>query len=201
MLQVTGKICAHQAYAAPRFGVTLDSLVGEQDTLQRWQAQYSEAVGDYEVPGTAMLDRFEKDELLLVPVAAPIKPGRPSEKVTLPSSTHAPRKRTARARRVLRPAPTLTPMPASTPITSYPCLRAFVKRKAGVLQKVQDKSKGGDKKKKGARLSLLRWPRRAKRVQHRLTPCITPSNTCTQKTHKHGPTHNRKVRSGEVRGA
>jgi hypothetical protein len=151
VLQVTGKICAHQAYAAPRFGVTLDSLVGEQDTLQRWQAQYSEAVGDYEVPGTAMLDRFEKDELLLVPVAAPIKPGRPSEKVTLPSSTHAPRKRTVRARRVLRPAPTLTPMPASTPITSYPCLRAFVKRKAGVLQKVQDKSKGGDKKKKGGK--------------------------------------------------
>ena len=88
--QVRDKLCACQGYAAPRFGVPVQSLVAEQDSLQRWQAQYSEPVGDYEVPGTATLDRFTHDKELLMPVEAPIKPGRPSEKVIFPSPTHIP---------------------------------------------------------------------------------------------------------------
>lgn len=81
MPQVRAKLCACQGYAAPKFGVPVHSLVAEQDSLQRWQAQYSDPVGDYEVPGTAILEGFHHDKELLMPVAAPIKPGRPSEKV------------------------------------------------------------------------------------------------------------------------
>ena len=89
--QVRAKLCACQGYSAPKFGVPVHSLVAEQDSLQRWQAQYSEpTVGDYKVPGTATLDRFTHDKELLMPVAAPIKPGRPSEKVIFSSPTHIP---------------------------------------------------------------------------------------------------------------
>ena len=89
--QVQAKLCACQGYSAPKFGVPLHSLVHKQDSLQRWQAQYSEpTVGDYKVPGTATLDRFTHDKELLMPVAAPIKPGRPSEKVIFSSPTHIP---------------------------------------------------------------------------------------------------------------
>jgi hypothetical protein len=85
--QVARKICPHQAYCAPRFAVdsgprgTLCSLLDEHDTLERWRSQYGEDVGDYDVPGTAMLDALERDTDLLVPVAAPIKGGAPSKVV------------------------------------------------------------------------------------------------------------------------
>mmetsp|Transcript_59234 Transcript_59234/g.163557 ORF Transcript_59234/g.163557 Transcript_59234/m.163557 type:complete len:229 (-) Transcript_59234:323-1009(-) len=73
------KPCAHVLKACDLHHVDVRSLLHDTDKFTTYINQY-DAAGEFEVPGSALLDNLEPDKTLLMPVAAPIKAGRPSKK-------------------------------------------------------------------------------------------------------------------------
>ena len=85
--KINEKPCAHVMKACDLHHVDVRSLLHDTDKFTTYSNQY-DAAGEFEVPGSALSGNLEPDKTLLMPIAAPIKAGRPVSEMLLHATYH-----------------------------------------------------------------------------------------------------------------
>ena len=85
--KINEKPCAHVMKACDLHHVDVRSLLHDTDKFTTYSNQY-DAAGEFEVPGSALSGNLEPDKTLLIPIAAPIKAGRPVSEMLLHATYH-----------------------------------------------------------------------------------------------------------------